>query len=110
MKQPYFDAASSSTRAHPNVEGVDLSSQAIKSEVGGATLNTIYAHGPDAIVLAITDIINTMQLVCRLLLHSVSNRMRMLSIDQHFTADARFFVTLFEEHKRELAKREIAGE
>jgi hypothetical protein len=96
--------------AHPNVEGVDLSSQVVKSEGEGTTLNTIYAHGPDAIVLAITDIINTMQLVYRLLLHSVGHRMRVLSIDQHFTADVRFFVTLFGEHKRELAKREVAGD
>jgi hypothetical protein len=94
--------------AHPNVEGVDLSSQLVKSDGEGATLNTIYAHGPDAIVLAITDIINTMQLVYRLLLHSVGDRMRMLSIDQNFTADVRFFVTLFDEHRRELARQKIA--
>jgi len=96
--------------AHPNVEGVDLSSQVVKSEGEGTTLNTIYAHGPDAIVLAITDIINTMQLVYRLLLHSVGHRMHVLSIDQHFTADVRYFVTLFGEHRRELAKREVAGD
>lgn len=96
--------------AHPNVEGVDLSSQLVKSDGEGSTLNTIYAHGPDAIVLAITDIINTMQLVYRLLLESLGDRMRVLSIDQHFTADARFFVALVEEHQRELAKREVARE
>jgi hypothetical protein len=94
--------------AHPNVEGVDLSSQVLKAEGEAATLNTIFAHGPDAIVLAITDIINTMQLVYRLLLHSFGDRMRVLSIDQHFTADARYFVTLFEEQRRELANREGA--
>ena len=82
----------------------------VKSEGEGTTLNTIYAHGPDAIVLAITDIINTMQLVYRLLLHSVGHRMHVLSIDQHFTADVRYFVTLFGEHRRELAKREVAGD
>lgn len=95
--------------AHPNVEGVDLSSQVVKSKEQGTTLNTIYAHGPDAILLAITDIINTMQLVYRLLVHSVGHRLRVLSIDQQFTADVRFFVTLFEEQTRELAKREVAG-
>ncbi len=51
-------------------------------------------------MLAITDIINTMQLVYRLLLHSVGERMRVLSIDQHFTSDARFCVTLFKDQKR----------
>jgi len=67
--------------AHPNVEGVNLSSQVVKSEEKGTQLNTIYAHGPEEIVLAITDIINAMQLVYRLLLHSVGDRMGVLSID-----------------------------
>ena len=66
----------------------------------GAQLNTIYAHGPEAIVLAITDIINTMQLVYRLLLHSVGDRMRLLSIDQRFEADVQFIVALLEEYRR----------
>ena len=90
--------------AHPNVEGVDLSSQVLKSEEEeNVALNTIYAHGPDAIVLALTDTINTMQLVYRLLLHSVGQRIRLLSIDEQFAADVRFFVALFDEHLREQA-------
>ena len=86
--------------AHPNVEGVNLSSEVVKSEEEGTQLNTIYAHGPEAIVLAITDIINTMQLVYRLLLHSVGDRMRVLSIDQRFEADVQFIVALFDEYRR----------
>lgn len=96
--------------AHPNVEGVDLSSQVVKSEEEATKLNTIYAHGPDAIVLALTDIINTAQLVYRLLLHSVGHRLRVLAVDQHFTADVRFFVALFDEYQRESTKRDPASE
>jgi len=96
--------------AHPNVEGVDLSSQVVKSEEKGTQLNTIYAHGPEAIVLAITDIINTMQLVYGLLLHSVGDRMRVLSIDQRFTADVQFIVALFEEYRRARSTGDNVGD
>lgn len=94
--------------AHPNVEGVNLSSQVVRSEEEGTTLNTIYAHGPDAIVLAIIDIINAMQLVYSLLLHSVGHRIRLLSIDKHFESDARYFIALFDEYHRESEKRKFA--
>lgn len=96
--------------AHPNVEGVNLSSQLVKSEDEGTKLNTIYAHGPEAIMLAITDIINAMQLVYRLLLHSVGDRMRVLSIDQRFTADARFIGALFEEYRRARSTDDNVGD
>jgi hypothetical protein len=96
--------------AHPNVEGVNLSSQVVKSEEKGTQLNTIYAHGPEEIVLAITDIINAMQLVYRLLLHSVGDRMGVLSIDQHFTADVKFIVALFDEYRRARSTGDNVGE
>lgn len=50
-------------------------------------------------MLAITDIINTMQLVYRLLLHSVGHRMRLLSIDKRFEVDAKFCVALLDEQE-----------
>jgi len=96
--------------AHPNVEGVDLSSQVRKSAEEGNVLDTIFTHGPDAIVLAITDLIIVMQLVYRLMLLSVGERMREQSIDQQFAAVIQFSAALFKEYRREKAKRESVSD
>jgi hypothetical protein len=87
--------------AHPNIEGIDLSSTVTKSAEEGTALNTIHAHGPEAILLGITDLINTMQIVYRLMLLSVGDRLRLLNIDALFTADVRFIYGLIEEYQRE---------
>lgn len=86
--------------AHPNVEGVDLSSQLITTDEEGAEFNTIYAHGPNTIIPAIAEIICIMQLVYRLLLHTVGHRVRLLSIDQRFEADIKVFRLLIDEHQK----------
>jgi hypothetical protein len=90
--------------AHPNIEGIDLSSNVTKSAEEGTQLNTIQVHGPDAILLAVSDLIMTMERVYRLLLLSVRDRLRLLNIDAQFTDDVRFIHALIEEYQRKKAK------
>jgi hypothetical protein len=85
--------------AHPNVEGVDLSSAFIESGARETTINTFYAHGQDAIALAMIDIISTMHLVYQLLTHSVGHRLRILSIDQQFDFENQRFIAFVKDRQ-----------
>jgi len=91
--------------AHPNVEGINRSSEVSKSVEEGTALNTIYAHGPDEILLAIKTLIKAMDLVYRLLHLTAAERLRTLKIDTGMETARRFIAALIEENQREKAKR-----
>ena len=67
--------------AHPNVDGILLSSEDI-SEGGKTKMSTIYLHGPDAIVIGILDLLRAMSFTYRLLFHTIGHRLQLLGIDE----------------------------
>ena len=86
--------------AHPNEQGVSLSTEIERIEGKQTAINTIYAHGPEAIRLAALTILQAMGLVYRLLFHSIGDRLRILGIDQEIDECRRFVLKVIGEQER----------
>jgi len=74
--------------AHPNVEGVMLSTE-VTTKDSQTLLSTIHLHGPDAIILVVLDLLKAMNLVYRLLFHTIGDRLRILGIDEELRQGAK---------------------
>jgi hypothetical protein len=87
--------------AHPNEQGVSLSIDVTAIDGDKQTLiNTIYAHGPEAIQFAVLGLLRAMHLVYRLLFFTIGDRLRILGIDKDVEDSARFILRVIEEQER----------
>ena len=68
--------------AHPNVEGVMLSSEVKQLADDKFEFSTIFLHGEEAVVLAVLDLLRAMQLSYQLLTLTVGDRLRILGVDE----------------------------
>jgi hypothetical protein len=87
--------------AHPNEQGVSLSIDVTAIDGDKRTsINTIFAHGPDAIRLAVLGLLRAMHLLYRLLSLTIGDRLRILGIDKDVQDSARFILRMIEEQER----------
>lgn len=68
--------------AHPNVEGIQLSSDVKQTGEDRFELSAIYMHGKEAVLLAILELTKVMSYVYNLMTQVVGERMRILSLDE----------------------------
>jgi hypothetical protein len=90
--------------AHPNVDGVTLSSEMRQVASDRYEMSTIFLHGEDAVLLAILDLCRAMELVYRLLELTIGDRLRILNIDQRVDEERRLVVGLIDELEREKSR------
>lgn len=86
--------------AHPNEQGVTLSVDV--TAIDGdkrVSVDTIYAHGPQAIQLAALGLLRAMHLVYRLLFITISDRLRILGINKDVEDTDRFIMHVIEEQE-----------
>lgn len=87
--------------AHPNVDGVMLSTEVTARE-SKSLLSTIHLHGPDAIVLVVIDLLRAMHLVYRLLDHTIGNRLKLMGIDEELQQGAKATLNALEKLGKQL--------
>jgi len=75
--------------AHPNIEGVLLSSETKQVAEDRFEVSTIFAHGEEGILLTTVDLLRTMDLVYELLYLTIRDRLRILGIDQQIDKERR---------------------
>ena len=89
--------------AHPNEQGIWLSVDV--AAIDGhkrVSIDTIYAHGPEAILLAVLGLLRAMHLVFRLLLLTIGDRLRILGIDREVQDTDRFVLDVIAEQQRKV--------
>jgi hypothetical protein len=87
--------------AHPNVEGVLLSSEINQLGEDRYEVSTIFLDGEEAVLLAILNLFSAMELVYRLLELTIGDRLRILGIDQRVDEQRRLIVQLIEDFERQ---------
>lgn len=70
--------------AHPNVDGLALSSDVKQLDNDKCEIVTVFAHGREAVVLAILDLLRCMHYVCQLLFMVIKERLQILGLDAEF--------------------------
>lgn len=74
--------------AHPNVEGLALSSNVKQVGQDKYEIVTVFAHGRDAVLVAMLDLLRCMHYVCQLLFMVIKERLRILGLDAEFQKTA----------------------
>lgn len=91
--------------AHPNVEGLALSSETKALGNDKYEIITIFAHGRDAVLVAILDLLRCMDYVWKLLYMVIKERLQILGLDGEFQKTSTMIygliVDLEEEQRRE---------
>ncbi|RUR67348.1 hypothetical protein EJP67_09775 [Variovorax guangxiensis] len=90
--------------AHPNVEGIQLSSEVIPKGDDKFEVSAIFMHGPEAVILAIMELAKVMNLVSGLMFSVVGERMRILGIDKQIEEETAAFMDLLSRLEKGLAK------
>jgi len=72
--------------AHPNVEGLALSSEIKKLDGDKYEIVTVFTHGRDAVLVAILDLLRCMGYVYGLLELVIKERLQILGLDAEFQA------------------------
>lgn len=67
--------------AHPNVEGIQLSSDVRQTGDDTFEVSAIYMHGQEAVLLAVLELTKVMNYVYQLMVEVVGERMRILGVD-----------------------------
>ncbi|MCZ8251188.1 MAG: hypothetical protein O9318_01835 [Hylemonella sp.] len=70
--------------AHPNVDGLALSSDVRQLDHDKYEIITVFAHGREAVLLAILDLLRCMHYVCQLLFMVIKERLQILGLDTEF--------------------------
>lgn len=70
--------------AHPNVDGLALSSDIRPLGQDKYEIVTVFAHGRDAVLVAILDLLRCMHYVCQLLFMVIKERLQILGLDAEF--------------------------
>lgn len=91
--------------AHPNVEGVSLSSEYVPMDGDRYAISTVFIHGDEAVLLATLDLLRAMELLYCLLELTIGTRLRVLAIDLSIDEGRRTVIRLIEQCERESARR-----
>ena len=70
--------------AHPNVDGLALSSEINQVSQDKYEIITVFAHGREAVLLGILDLLRCMNYVCQLLFMVIKERLQILGLDDEF--------------------------
>ena len=70
--------------AHPNVNGLELSSDVKEIGHDKYEIVTVFAHGRDAVLLAVLDLVRCMHYVCQLLHMVIKERLQIRGLDSEF--------------------------
>lgn len=70
--------------AHPNVDGLTLSSDIKQLANDKYEIITVFAHGREAVLLSILDLLRCMSYVCQLLYMVIKERIEILGLDAEF--------------------------
>lgn len=89
--------------AHPNVEGLSLSSDITQISKGKFEVSTIFFHGPEAVQLGILNLVQCMHAVTNLLGMTIKHRLRILGSDEKFNETDRLVLDLIRKMEAELA-------
>lgn len=74
--------------AHPNVDGLALSSGIKQLGEDKYEIVTVFAHGRDAVLVAMLDLLRCMHYVCQLLFMVIKERLQLLGLDAEFQKTA----------------------
>lgn len=70
--------------AHPNVDGLALSSDVKQLDHDKYEIITVFAHGREAVLLGVLDLLRCMHYVCQLLFMVIKERLQILGLDAEF--------------------------
>ncbi len=70
--------------AHPNVDGLALSSETRQLGQDKYEIVTVFAHGREAVLIGMLDLLRCMHYVCQLLLMVIKERLQILGLDAEF--------------------------
>jgi hypothetical protein len=70
--------------AHPNVDGLALSADVKHLGQDKYEIITVFAHGREAVLLAMLDLLRCMHYVCQLLFMVIKERLQILGLDAEF--------------------------
>lgn len=70
--------------AHPNVDGLALSSDVKHLDHDKYEIITVFAHGREAVLLGILDLVRCMHYVCQLLFMVIKEHLQILGLDAEF--------------------------
>lgn len=70
--------------AHPNVDGLALSSDVKQLEHDKYEIITVFAHGREAVLIGVLDLVRCMHYVCQLLFMVIKERLQILGLDADF--------------------------
>ncbi len=87
--------------AHPNVEGVLLSSEVNPISEDRYSVSPLFIHGDEAVLLVILALIRAMELVYGLLELTIGDRLRILGVDRRVDEERRFVIKLIEDFERD---------
>jgi hypothetical protein len=87
--------------AHPNVDGVALSSEVKDLGSDRFEVSTVFLHSEEAVLLAILQLLRVMEVVYRLLDRTIRHRLRILGLDQKFDESRNLILRLIGEFEAE---------
>ena len=90
--------------AHPNVEGIQLSSAVTQTEADTFQVAAIFMHGREAVLLAMVELAKVMNLVYELMISVVGDRIRVLGIDTQIQQEVNAFLELIRRFEQEEAQ------
>jgi hypothetical protein len=88
------------TGAHPNVDGIQLSSETRQIADERFEISTIFLHGDEAVLIGLLNLLRAMELSYWLLDLTIHDRLRILGIDQQVKSDNERVVKLIEDLER----------
>ena len=74
--------------AHPNVDGLALSSDVKQLDHDKYEIITVFAHGREAVLVGVLDLLRCMHYVCQLLFMVIKERLQLLGLDAEFQKTA----------------------
>ena len=86
--------------AHPNVEGIQLSSDVKQTDKDKFELLAIYMHGADAVLLAVLELTKVMNYTYQLMIQVVGERMRILGLDEKMEHEMHDILALVRQWER----------
>lgn len=87
--------------AHPNVEGIQLSSDVRQIGKDQFELSAIYMHGAEAVLLAVIELVKVMNYVYLLMVQVVGERIRILGLDEKMDREMSDILALVREHPQQ---------
>lgn len=92
--------------AHPNVGGLALNSDVKQLKHGKYEIITVFAHGREAVLIGVLDLIRCMHYVCQLLFMVIKERLQILGLDADFLETSEFIHELISKLEAEQGENE----